>query len=136
MGKRGPKPKADKPSPGQAGVPSQPSWLNADGKRWWKYITANMQQMGTIGPHHREIIAMVCHQAEIYHACVRDIKKHGYFEYGSMGNRVISPAVKQANTSWDKVTRGLAQLGLTPTSASEVSQVSDDSDDPLGQFIE
>lgn len=135
MGKRGPKKKPKGKPPGQAGVPACPTWLGPDGKRWWKAITGHMDKLGTIAHHHREIIAMVCSAAEVYHACQRDVKKHGHFDTGSMGNRVISPAVKQANTAWNQITRGLAQLGLTPVSAGEVQKIAGDEDDPLKEFL-
>ena len=94
-----------------------------------------MQDLGTIATHHREIIAMVCSAADCYHECLRDMKENGHFTVGSMGNRVVSPAVKQANTAWNQITKGLAQLGLTPVSAGEVPKLTSDEEDPLKEFL-
>lgn len=93
-----------------------------------------MTNLGTLATHHREIIAMVCSAADTYHACMRDIKENGHFDHGSLGQRVISPAVKQGNTAWNQITKGLAQLGLTPVSGGEVPKLTHDRD-PLDDFL-
>lgn len=135
MGKRGPKPKPKRRAVATAGVPECPTWLGADGKRWWAKIVKHMQELGTIAPQHGEMIAMVCSAADTYHACMRDIKKHGMFDVGSQGQRVASPAIKQANTSWLAITKGLAQLGLTPVSMGEAPKLVSDDHNPLDEFV-
>ncbi|WP_432797191.1 hypothetical protein [Poriferisphaera sp. WC338] len=71
MGKRGPKPKAKKQPASKVKIPTCPTWLGATGKRYWKCITTNMLQRGTITDEYRELIGLFCEPNENHLGSIR-----------------------------------------------------------------
>lgn len=123
-----------KPPPGFARIaPEPPEWLSAEALAEWKRVVPEMQRLELLKPLDRAALAAYC---EIWARLVTaemQIKIDGITVFGSLGQPVVSPAVRVAQAASKELRAWCAEFGFTPSAEGNlnIGGGGDDEDDPF-----
>ncbi len=137
MGKRGPPPKPTRlrvlegnpskralndrePEP-PAGLPHCPKELDRAARAEWRRVGSALEEMGVVTQVDGAALAAYCALYSRWLEAESQIKKHGMVIRSPNGHLMQSPYLNIANKCLDKMRGFLQELGLTPSSRSQVT---------------
>lgn len=71
-----------------------------------------------------------------YRHCQREIEETGFYSIGSMGQRVVSPAIRIQAEAEKAMHRAGEVLGLSPVARSRIAQPDGIEDDPFEMLLD
>lgn len=160
MGKRGPKPQPTKlrlitgqtgggrplnrsePEPALSrGMPQPPDWLEKFAKDRWLVLVEQLYLTGMLTEVDLGTFAVYCECWGQYRRAIDDMKgfarrdrktkTHGILAAASTGTYIINPLVSQLNTLRKQLQTLGAELGLSPSSRSNIDVGKAGNDDPV-----
>ena len=109
-------------------APSCPSWLDAEGKKAWRYVVPILQKRGTISSEDQHALAIYCGCWSRYRLMVEAIQEHGVvMEVVSKHGEVHDRARPEHRIMMDltKTLRAYQhEFGLTPSARSRIGVAS------------
>lgn len=126
MGRRGPPPtptkvlklrgspladgRKDEPEP-RKGKPSFPKWFDADAKRIWRSVTAELEHMGLLARADRNALMRYCHYMARWEVAAQEIQ----------AGRVTDKVLAVYDNYAEKLLKLEVQFGLTPSARARLA---------------
>jgi P27 family predicted phage terminase small subunit len=117
-------------------APKCPAWLNAEGKRHWKYIAPKLERLGLLTEIDGAALACACNEFGEYIQLRRIIKAKGSRTFMTeTGYEAAIPEISIANKALTNYKAFLVEFGMTPSSRSRIGIKSDDKHDDMENLL-
>jgi P27 family predicted phage terminase small subunit len=124
--------------PQPTGIPTCPRHLDAEAKREWKRISAELIKLGLLTSVDRAALACYCQNYSRWVAAELQIAQFGtVVKAGKSGYPIPSPFCGIANVAMDNMRKFCIEFGLTPASRSKVQRTpqSGAQTSPFARFV-
>lgn len=118
-------------------APKIPTWLGQEGKKEWRRVISELQELGVLSRADRPGLEAYCRIYERWRSAEAAIDEHGslFFKTRS-GYRQQLPEVGVANKCLEQMRHFLAQFGLTPVSRTRLHIGEEKSANPADEVAE
>ena len=120
--------KKDEPKPESDRI-EKPFELSAVADKQWDDLVIELKAAKLLSNIDTHALAMYCEAYATWTDANKKIRKHGVVVKSKNGFPVQSPFFHVANKSFDQMKGLLIEFGMTPSSRTRVSAISDDDDD-------
>lgn len=124
--------------PKPSGTPTCPRHLDADAKKEWHRISAELIAMGMLTIVDRAALAGYCASWSRWIKAEQQIEKYGMVvKSPKSGFPIQNPYVGISNTAMDSMRKFLVEFGMTPAARSRVNatQINSDKQDDWAEFL-
>lgn len=107
------------PIPG-AGVPTCPTWLDAEAKAEWRRVCKDLAEMGLLAGADRKQLASLCQAWAEFRLATRTLQKEGREQKTDNGYIVPHPAAARQMAAMKMIDTLSVKFGLDPSSRSRL----------------
>jgi P27 family predicted phage terminase small subunit len=102
-------------------APKMPTWLNRDGKREWKRIIGELEELGLVSELDRNVLAAYCQAFGEWREHSRAVYENGTTTISGAGSIVAHPEVAMRNDAYRRMLKAAQEFGLTPSSRTRIN---------------